>query len=261
MRRLPPIVAVLLAAAIAALAPRTAGAQAAPEASAARDVPAAPAVPIDDGRRADAHADRVVLLPTAYTHPAGSTYVSSYEVVLLQIGRGITDRTQVSVTMVPPLGAERIFPIDVTLKTVVARGPLVRAALLGSVTSVFGAADDALFLAIGRAGGVVQLCLAERCDSSFVIGSNLSLLGPVLVTWSAAGAIFRISRRVSLLAELDTLVPLGAALPQLNGASLSAGVRWAFQRWSVDLALAAGGNSSGNAGALPILVVSYRPGG
>src|SRR6185295_2268577 len=49
-------------------------------------------------------ADRVVLAPTAYTHPAGTFFVSSYDVVFLQAGYALSDSTQVSVTVTPMIG-------------------------------------------------------------------------------------------------------------------------------------------------------------
>ena len=40
----------------------------------------------------DAHADRVILVPTAETHPQGTLFLSVYELVIPAIGYAVTDR-------------------------------------------------------------------------------------------------------------------------------------------------------------------------
>jgi hypothetical protein len=197
---------------------------------------AASAPPPGSARRPaeDPQADRGVFLPTAYTHPKGTWYVSDYDLVLGQIGYAFTDDTQISLTMVPPLGAERVAFVDLTLKTSLYRGGLVRIAALGSASGLV--ANELGVLGVGRVGGVAQLCLERRCDSSFSISSNMTLAGVILMT-NGVNGIFRLGRVVSLIAELDTLIPLTKDAGEFGGTLAGGGVRFHWPRWGLDLAL------------------------
>jgi hypothetical protein len=201
----------------------------------------------------DPQADRGVLAPTAYTHPKGTFYFSDYEVAFLQLGYAITDDTQITVTGVPSLGEERVVFFDLTLKTMLHRGGLVRVAALGS-TSGLGAKEIGV-VGVGRVGGVVQLCLERTCGSSVSLGSDLTLAG-VLLMANSAGGIFRVSRTVSFLAELDTLVPLGKDAGQINGGIAAGGLRLSGTNWGLDLSLLRVLGSDGL--TLPLITLSYR---
>jgi hypothetical protein len=199
----------------------------------------------------------VVLLPTAYTHPRGTFYASSYDIVFLQVGYALTDHTQFSVTATPPFEGG-IVGLDFTLKSVLFRQGRVRAAALGSATGLTGM-EDLGVLFLGRAGGVVQLCARPACDtSSLVIGSNVTLAGPVLMMVNGVGAIWRLGRWVSALVEVDTLVPLGAQGGQWNGVFVSAGLRFPFTRWGLDLAFGRSPGAGADSPTIPLLAVSYR---
>ncbi|MES1165816.1 MAG: hypothetical protein ABUR63_08665 [Verrucomicrobiota bacterium] len=211
--------------------------------------PAAGARPPGD----DPQADRVILLPTAYTHPKGTVFVSNYDIALLQAGYAMTDQTQISVSAVPPLGGEGIAFFDLTLKTALAGGGLVRAAALGSVTG--GVGNDIGTLLLGRIGGVVQLCMTPNCGSGFTLSSNGVLAGPVLLMVNGVGGTLRVGRRVSLLAEVEFLVPIGREGNQWNGAAVGGGVRFHFSHWGFDLALL---RTARGKDALPLLTVTYR---
>jgi hypothetical protein len=182
----------------------------------------------------DPQADRGVLGPTAYTHPKGTFYVSDYDLALFQLGYAFTDDTQISLTGLPPIGDERLVALDITLKSTLYRGGLVRVAALGSASG-FGANEIGV-VGVGRVGGVVQLCVERDCTTSLSLSSNVALAG-ALVMGNGATGIFRMSRSMSLLAELDTVVPLGKDTGNVNGALASGGVRFCGTRWGVDLAL------------------------
>jgi hypothetical protein len=211
----------------------------------------APTAPLDPG---EPHADRVVLAPTAYTHPRGTFFVSSYDVVVLQAGYALTDRTQVSATITPPLGQPgevRLALLDLTLKSAFVRQGLVRVAALGSVSGL--ATNDPDLLLAGRVGAVVQLCFTPECHSSVSLSSNVLLLGPVLLMGNGAGAIIRAGRWVSFLAEVDTLIPLGREESTANGILAGGGLRLHGRRFALDLSLLGGKNA-----ALPLLAVTWR---
>ncbi len=225
---------------------------AAPSLSAANEpTPAATSAP-DPG---DAHADRVIVLPTAYTHPQGTFFVSDYEIVLVQAGYAITDRTQFSLTVTPPFEGG-IVGNDVTVKTAVHRGQLVRAAVMASITGLAGNGIGLLY--VGRVGGVVQLCTDPMCESSFSIGSNVTLAGPVLLAFNGVGGVFRVARRLSLLLEVDTVTPLGREVGTANGFAFGFGIRFPWRSAAIDLAFIHGRSGSGDKGTIPFLAATYR---
>jgi hypothetical protein len=219
--------------------------------------PAAPSPepPARDPRVADAHADRVIVTPTAYTHPEGTVYATSYDIVGLQAGWAFSDSAQVTVTGMPPLQTEQVVPLDLTVKAAVFRAPRVRAAVLGSVSGLLGTDQGPVF--VGRAGGVVQACFDDGCDASASIGSTLLLAGPALLSVEGAGAIVPLSRLFAILVEADTLVPLGKVGDNYNGVAAGAGVRFRGRSWAVDLA-AARPLDRRDAPVVPLLAVSYR---
>ena len=201
----------------------------------------------------DPQADRGVFAPTAYTHPKGTFYVSDYDLALVQLGYALTDDTQVSFTGVPPLGTERILILDITLKSTLYRGGLVRLAALGSTSGI--AAKEVGVVGVGRVGGVAQLCLEAACRSSISVSSDLTLAGVLLLINSASG-IFRVSRSVSFLAELDTLLPLHEAAAQVNGGLVGGGLRFHGTNWGFDASLMHVLGGSGL--TLPLLALTYR---
>ena len=221
---------------------------ASPAAAQVAEVAASPP-PDDPG---EPHADRVVLSPTAYTHPRGTLFVSSYDVVLLQVGYAVTDRTQISVSATPPLGERgrevRIAFVDATLKTALVREGPVRAAALGSVS---GAATSDGLLLVGRAGAVAQLCLRGDCQSSFSLSSSLVLAGRPLLA-SGVGASIRAGGHVSFVAEVDTVIPLFSQ-GDSGGAILAGGaIRLHGRRFALDL------GALGGTIPLPLLAATYR---
>jgi hypothetical protein len=206
----------------------------------------------------DAHADRVVLMPTAYTHPRGTLYLSSYDLGVLQLGYAFSDRAQVSATVTPPLDGV-LVPLDVTVKTAVTRQPHVKLALMASVSGFVADAPDSNFsgpLLLGRAGGVVQLCPQASCASSLSIASNLTFAGPVVVMANGVGAIVHLASWLELLLEVDTIMPLGREGGQLNGLMVAAGFRLPRASWGLDVAL--GRTDSSDLPYLPLFVLSYR---
>jgi hypothetical protein len=203
----------------------------------------------------DPQGDRVILLPTATTHPAGTFYFSNYEVVVFQAGYAFTDTTQLSVTAIP-VPNESVAALDISLKSSVYRGGLVRAAAIGSASGVVGKEIGLAFL--GRAGAVVQLCLAQRCESSLSLSTNAVLIGTLLMV-NGAGGIWRVSPHVSLLAELATMLPVGTSGGQFNGALLSGGVRLHYTHWGFDFSALHVLDSSDPVATAPFFAMTYRP--
>jgi hypothetical protein len=195
----------------------------------------------------------VVLLPTAYTHPRGTFFFSSYDIAILQGGYAFTDDTQVTLTALP-ITNESIAILDLSLKTALLGAGPVRLAAIGSASGGVGKDIGALF--IGRVGAVAQVCLEPRCNSSFSLSSNVVLAGALLLMANGVGAIWRAGRTVSLLGELATLVPVGSQGGQFNGATLGGGVRFHFVSWGFDLTLIRALDAPGP--AVPLLTATYR---
>jgi hypothetical protein len=221
-----------------------------PGISAAQAQPA-PAVPAGDPQ-----ADRVVLLPTATTHPAGTFYVSNYELVIFQAGYAFTDSTQLSLTVIPA-PSESLSILDASLKTSLYRGGLVRAAAIGSVSGAAG--KDVGVQLLGRAGGVVQVCTARRCDSSLSLSTNVMLAGALLIMVNGAGGIWRMSEHVSVLAELATMVPVGTQGGQFNGAVLGGGIRLHYTHWGFDFSALHVLDSTADVSTVPFIAMTWRP--
>jgi hypothetical protein len=144
--------------------------------------PAAPApVKEQSARHTHAHADRVILVPTAETHPEGTLFLSSYEIVVPSIGYAVTDRLHASITGLTDFDSAFF---ELNLKANVLRSRYLRIALTSSIDYAAGEDDEELLF--GRAGGSVQLCFELACRTS------LSL------------AVMVVAHD-----ELDTLLPMG----------------------------------------------------
>lgn len=206
-------------------------------------------------RARDAHVDRVLLMPTGETQPAGTVVFSSYEIIGLQAGWAMSDTTQLTLTATPPLGADGIFPLDVTLKTVILRAPRVRVAALGSASGLIAYEQGNAL--VGRAGAVVQLCFDDACRSSVSTGTTAVLAGPAMLVGNGVGAIWRLTDLLALLAEVDTLIPLGREAGTYYGMAAAPGLRLSGRAWGVDFALyrAIG---RGTSPTVPLLVGTYR---
>jgi hypothetical protein len=200
----------------------------------------------------------LLIAPTAETSPRGSFSATSYEIVLLQLGYALTDDTQISVTSMPPLGELGAVPADISLKTVLLRQPHVSLAALGSATGVLGVEEFSGFL--GRAGAVATFCVdVEACRLAFSMSTNVALIGPASLLFGGAGVNFRAGRIVSLIAELDTVIPLGTQIGEANGILGGVGVRLSGPAWGVDMALMKAGKARAEPSTLvPFLAVSYR---
>jgi hypothetical protein len=199
----------------------------------------------------------VVLVPTAETHPAGTFYLTSYEIVLLQAGYAISDRTQVTLTSMPPLPKEQIVPLDLSLKTVLVRAPQFRIAAIGSASGIAGLEEGTALL--GRVGGVVQLCLERTCGSNVSIASSVALAGPAIIAGNGAGLILRATKALSVLVEFDAVIPLGTAINQLNGLAFASGIRLSGEHLGLDLAIARRIDVL-DGGTVPFLAATYRTG-
>ena len=196
--------------------------------------------------------------PTAETNPKGSFYATSYYIVILQLGYSLTDTTQISITATPPLGDAGVIPGDISIKTVVLREPHVSVAAIASASGIVGFEEFSGFL--GRAGGVATFCAdAKACRLAFSMSSDIALAGPASLLFNGVGVSYRAGRIVSLMAELDSLIPLGEVAGEANGLLGVAGVRLSGRAWGVDLGLMKAGKAhAAPSSVVPFLAATYR---
>lgn len=227
-----------------------------PDAPVAKAVAPAQAASPETRRRigSSAHADRVVLLPTAYTHPKGTFYVSDYDIVILQAGYAFTDSTQLTATFTPPIEEELIVPLDLSLKVSSDSATRVRVAGIGSVTGILGFDDGPVL--VGRAGGTAQFCFDDACRSSVTTAATAVLVGTV-VLMGGTGAEVRALDWLSLLLEADIALPLGLEPAQAKGLLFAGGVRFPFRNWALDLTVAGSASAFDGTGAAPVPLLAY----
>lgn len=233
------------------------------------EVAAAPARDHDDIRYTDAHADRVILSSTAETHPAGTFFVSDYDVELLQLGFAFTDRAQVSISGVPPFLKDQPFFFDVSLKLNVYRGRRFRTAFVGSLTAFFDPDDEAIVG--GRLTAVETLCFTRTCGTSLsgtLAAFANNQMNDFLPLYGALGLSIRVSRLVSILLEPSYLFVLGnAGIVGINGVVVGAGLRLSGRNFGVDLTLMRGfgdafdGVNDTLVLGLPFIAFTYRTDG
>jgi len=155
-------------------------------------------------RHLDAHADRVILVPTAETHPQGTLFGTVYELLIPSIGYAVTDRMQASITGLTDL--ENGF-LELNLKANVLRSRALRIALATSADYIAG--DDDGELLFGRAGGTAQICFDLPCRSSLSLHAMAVLhdeLATILPIGLGAGFTAQVTRALSLLIEYSALV-------------------------------------------------------
>jgi hypothetical protein len=197
----------------------------------------------------------VLLVPTAETHPAGTVYFSDYEIVGLQAGYALSDRTQLSLTFVPPLSKDIIVPLDLTLKGVIVRTPRVRVAATASVTGLYGLNEGSA--TVGRVGGITQFCFDDYCRGSINMGATVALVGVAIVA-DGVGFVYRTGRSMAILAEVQSVLPLGNQAAQVHALGAAVGLRFTGKRAAVDLGLEGPLDRKTKPQVVPIVAVTVR---
>ncbi len=220
--------------ALASLIASAARGQAPPAAPAPEPSPAAAAQPPLSARHTDAHADRVLVVPTAETQPKGTLFASSYEIVLLSAGYAFTDRLHASITGTTNL---RSGFVELSLKANVLRSRVLRLALQSSADYIHGQTGSALVF--GRVGADAQICFERACRTSLSLAAMVVAHDEpdtILPLGLGAGFTARVSSDVSLLLEYSTLFNAARKLPLIDlplyvagyGARISAHPSWAL---------------------------------
>lgn len=166
---------------------------------------AQPAAPAQSARHLDAHADRVILVPTAETHPQGTLFASVYELIIPSIGYAMTDRLQASITGFTDFDTGGFFEIN--LKANVLRSRWLRVALATSGDYIRGEEDGDLMF--GRVGGTAQICFELACRDSLSLHAMALLhteLATILPIGLGAAFTAQMTRVLSVLIEYSALV-------------------------------------------------------
>jgi hypothetical protein len=219
-------------------------------------------------RHTSAHADRVVLVPTAETQPQGTLFLSSYEIVGGGAGYAFSDRLHASVVGVTNLDA---LWVEINVKANLLRSRWLRIAVQTSVDYARGEDEEIPF---GRVGGTFQLCFDLPCRSSLSAAATVvahDAPDTLLPLGVGLGVIGYLSDELSLLLEyagvLDATENL--ELIDLPVYLVSYGIRISgHPSWALDLALARGlesddGLRTGDVGVfdllgVPLAAFTYR---
>jgi hypothetical protein len=227
---------------------------------------------VDPGAVEDPHADRTVLLPTALTQPAGSFSISSYELVFAGLTYGITDRLQVSTTVLltPFMGTNFVVG---NLKWQVLRHGSLRLSINAGVTYL-RSVDDGFFQEPGseqithqrvspHLGATVSHCLTDDCQSllsasvQILTNPRRSGLGQVNAAYGAS-LISRITEHTKLVLEVTSGSELNPALQPINGALPTAALRYFNQRVAFDGGVMGVAESGGQLIPIPYVAGSFR---
>ena len=223
--------AIAIALAATALSPR-------PPLARAQSAEGAANVPERSVRHTSAHADRVVLVPTAETQPQGTLFLSSYEIVGGGAGYAFSDRLQASVVGATDLDA---LWAEINVKANLLRSRWLRIAVQTSIDYARGEDEEIPF---GRVGGTVQLCFDLPCRSSMSMAATVvahDAPDTLLPLGAGLGFIAFLSHELSLLLEYAGLFDAteNLELIDLPLFLVSYGIRISGSpTWSLDLALA-----------------------
>jgi hypothetical protein len=195
------------------------------------------ATPQASARHTDAHADRVLLVPTAETQPDGTIFASSYEIVLLSAGYALSDRLHISTTGTTDL--TNTFA-ELNLKANVLRSRWLRIALQSSIDYIRGKRGGPLLF--GRVGGTAQICFELACRTSLSLAAMVVVHDEpdtILPLGLGAGFTARMSPSLSLLLEYSMLFNAARNLPLISLPVYLAGYGVRFSShpsWALDLA-------------------------
>jgi hypothetical protein len=90
------------------------------------------------------------------------------------------------------------------------------------------------------------------------MATNLALLAQFSELLSGVGASVRLSKTISLVAEIDTALPLGPEAGEFNGVMGGSGVRFSKANWGIDIGFFVAGKARAPITGVPWIVGSYR---
>jgi hypothetical protein len=165
----------------------------------------------------DPNLDRGFLLPTAMTQPEGTLTYNNYELLLHGFTYGISDRLQVSATVLSPIVKEMPFLGTVSLKAKVASVGRLHLSLQGSAgwihefdSTSFDEEDAVGDAFVVGAGALASLCLSDDCASllsgsaTYQLGFGGDIDSRAHLLLYGASLVQRVGTHVKLLFELTS---------------------------------------------------------
>jgi hypothetical protein len=268
-----PILAMILTSipALAAadeLSEKLAPVAAAPEASAT-----AQAAPATDARQEDPNIDRMFLLPSAETQPAGSVSFNDYELLLMGVTYGVTDDLQITGTALAPIVEDMPVIVNATAKYRLVKSGPVRFALQAGVgygrVELFdddeGDSNDGVFAFQG--GALVSLCLDGTECRSMASASVTAVTGMGEGEGTAfiygAGVTAKVAKHAKLLFEATSAAGVeNGNFSNAEGAVVSYGVRFHSNEIAADVGFMKPVGDNGDDDFLlgiPFINLTYRP--
>ena len=197
-----------------------------------------PAPRLTAARAHSAHADRVILVPTAQTQPAGTLFLTDYEILVPSVGYAWSDRVHTTVTGTSDF-SKFVF-VDVSLKANLLQSRHLQLAATASLDYAAGEDEE---LPFGRATLIAQLCVDAHCRSSLnLAGSLIAHDAPdtILPLGVGVGFVARLSDSVELLLEYSAVLNAGPELQLIDLPIylVGYGVRFDFgSQWALDVTL------------------------
>jgi hypothetical protein len=155
----------------------------------------------------DPSLDRGFLLPTAMTQPAGSITYNNYELLLHGVTFGLTDRVQLSATVLSPIIEDMPLVGLLALKGRILSGERFHLALQGTLGGAKVIDREGGVFDVG-AGVLASYCLRQDCSSLLSGSVSYQLLSASGSSEQPGGLIYgisavhRVGRHVKLLAEV-----------------------------------------------------------
>ena len=218
--------------------------------------------PADTAAAGDPNLDRGFILPTAMTQPAGSITYNNYELLLHGVSYGITDRWQLSATVLAPIVREMPFVGFASLKGQIYRGERLHLALQGSLGGAASTGDSRDGIMMGGLGALASLCVRQDCSSLLSASATYQFFGGSSDTDGGliygVSLVHRVGRHVKLLGELASASVIDAN-EFGRDALLSYGVRFYGGSLASDIGFMKPlGTDIGFLMGIPFASVSYR---
>jgi len=164
----------------------------------------------------------LMVMPTAYTMPKGSSSFTDYELVVVQYAYAYTDRAHISAAMVFPVQAEMLKTFTIGIKQNYYRGSPVQSAAIISYNP-----DSRLFFM----GNVVSVGNAKASVHGAIFGGTDFSEAPedyVLM----AGGIVSLSPSMALISEI---ISTSSTLDEEGNGIITLGVRFKGDKMSWDI--------------------------
>ena len=222
----------------------------------------------DSGVSADPNADRAFILPTAMTQPGGSATYNNYELVLHGLTYGITDRVQVTATVLSPIVKDIPFVGMGAVKWRFLATPRFHMALQGSFGLAHASMTGASATGYTLGGGAfATACLREDCSSILSASATVQRFfdghgtaGNVIIY--GGSLVHGVGQHVKLLAEVTSVASSeqGGGYDNIPGALVGYGARILSSSIAGDIGFVRpmGDGTNEFLLGLPFVNVSYR---